>query len=293
MKKIWLIWALVLSMFPSSHDLYAESEIESGLAPPAGFDQPRAEIEHGKLELVDYYSTTIGGVRRAHIYTPPGYSLDKKYPVLYLLHGIGGDEHEWVRHGEPHVILDNLYADQKIVPMIVVLPNGRASKTLTAGDSIPAQEPAFELFEKELLNDLIPFVESKYSVLAGRESRGLAGLSMGGGQSLNFVFSNLETFGALGAFSPAPNTRLNGKLFNEKIDPAKLPSPFYLSCGDQDFLYWVTQSVHEDLTSQQFPHRYQVVEGAEHDFEFWKRSLYEFAPLLFHSDQRPEESEQE
>src|SRR6478672_8988940 len=146
-------------------------------APPAGFDKKRDGIDRGKLETVEYDSKTVGIVRKARVYTPPGYSKDKKYPVLYLLHGIGGDENEWPRGGAPDVIFDNLYADKKAVPMIVVMPNGRAQKDLTARDPIPKQSPAFAAFEKELLGDLIPFVENTYPVKADRASRALAGLS--------------------------------------------------------------------------------------------------------------------
>jgi len=151
-------------------------------APPEGYDVRREGIDHGKLELVEYDSTTVGLQRKARVYTPPGYTTDQKYPVLYLLHGIWGDENEWARGGSPDVILDNLYADKKVVPMIVVLPNGRAAKDVTARDPIPRQSPAFAAFEQDLLTDLIPFIEKTYSVKAGRESRAIAGLSMGGGQ---------------------------------------------------------------------------------------------------------------
>ena len=112
-------------------------------APPDGFDTRREGIDHGKLETVEYNSTTVGIERKARVYTPPGYAKDQKYPVLYLLHGIGGDENEWARGGSPDVILDNLYADKKAVPMIVVLPNGRAANDVTARDPIPRQSPAF------------------------------------------------------------------------------------------------------------------------------------------------------
>src|SRR5438309_9155573 len=100
-------------------------------APPTGFDTRREGIDRGKLETLEYDSTTVGAKRKARVYTPPGYTKDKQYPVLYLLHGIGGDENEWARGGSPDVILDNLYADRKAVPMIVVMPNGRASNELT------------------------------------------------------------------------------------------------------------------------------------------------------------------
>src|SRR5262245_48515351 len=175
--------------------------------PPKDFDKKRDGIDRGKLEGVEYDSTAVGAKRKAQVYTPPGYSKDQKYPVLYLLHGIGGDEREWTRGGVANVILDNLYADKKAVPMIVVLPNGRASKDLTAKDPIPKQSPAFAAFEKDLLDNLIPFIEKTYSAKSGRESRALAGLSMGGGQSLNFGLTHLDTFAWVGGFSSAPNTR--------------------------------------------------------------------------------------
>src|SRR4051794_16541029 len=126
-------------------------------APPKGFDARRDGIDRGKLETVEYDSTTVGVKRKARVYTPPGYAADKKYPVLYLLHGIGGDENEWARGGTPDVILDNLYADQKATPMIVVMPNGRAAKDVTARDPFPKQGPAFAAFEDDLLKDLIPY----------------------------------------------------------------------------------------------------------------------------------------
>src|SRR6476660_353137 len=176
-------------------------------APPPGFDKKRDGIDRGKLETIEYDSKTVGVTRKARVYTPPGYTKDKKYPVLYLLHGIGGDENEWPRGGAPDVILDNLYADKKAVPMIVVMPNGRASKDVTARDPIPKQSPAFAAFEKDLLTDLIPFIEKTYSVKADREARALAGLSMGGGQALNFGLNNLDTFAWVGGFSSAPNTK--------------------------------------------------------------------------------------
>src|SRR5436309_6536703 len=112
-------------------------------APPDGYDTRRDGIERGKIEIIEYDSSTVGGKRKARVYTPPGYSADKKYPVLYLLHGIGGDENEWSRGGAPDAILDNLYADKKGVPMIVVMPNGRASKDVTARSPFPQQSPAF------------------------------------------------------------------------------------------------------------------------------------------------------
>ncbi len=167
----------------------------------AGFDVWKENIPHGKIDSVAYPSTTVGNDRKVLIYTPPGYTKNKKYPVLYLLHGIGGDEKEWFNGGQPHHILDNLYAEGKIEPMIVVMPNGRAMKDDRATGNImaPDKVQAFATFEKDLLNDLIPFVEKNYATLTDREHRAIAGLSMGGGQSLNFGLGNLDRFSWIAA----------------------------------------------------------------------------------------------
>jgi enterochelin esterase-like enzyme len=218
--------------------------------------------------------------RKAQIYTPPGYSKNQKYPVLYLLHGIGGDEKEWTRNGAANVVLDNLYADKKAVPMIVVLPNGRASKDLTPRDPIPKQSPAFALFEKELLTDLIPFIEKTYSVKSDRESRALAGLSMGGGQSLNFGLTHLDTFAWVGGFSSAPNTKKVDELVNDPADAAKRLRLVWVSCGDRDGLMRISRTFREALDQKKVPHVWHVNSGG-HDFAVWKTNLYHFVPLLF------------
>jgi enterochelin esterase-like enzyme len=250
-------------------------------APPKGFDARRDGIDRGKLATVEYDSTTVGVKRKAQVYTPPGYSADKKYPVLYLLHGIGGDEHEWTRGGSANVILDNLVADRKAVPMIVVLPNGRASKDATARDPIPKQSPAFAAFEKDLLTDLIPFIEKTYAVKADRDSRALAGLSMGGGQSLNFGLNHLDTFAWVGGFSSAPNTRPPAALIKDPADAARKLRLLYVSCGDKDSLFRISQGVHKMLEEKNVPHAYNVTPGGRHDFRVWKNDLYHFASLLF------------
>lgn len=175
----------------------------------AGYDQEREGIERGKITMIEYPSATVGNTRKARVYTPPGYSSTEKYSALYLLHGIGGDEDEWYTHGTPQIILDNLNADHKLKPMIVVLPNGRAMLNDRAEGDIfaPDKLEAFAIFESDLLNDLIPYIEANYSVLTDREHRALAGLSMGGGQSLNMGLNNLDRFAWVGAFSAAPNTK--------------------------------------------------------------------------------------
>ena len=259
----------------------AQSDVGKSTEPPGKYDVRREGIERGKLEMVEYDSSSIGNKRKAQVYTPPGYSRDQEYPVLYLLHGIGGDENEWVRGGSPHVILDNLHADKKVVPMIVVMPNGRAARDVTARDPIPRQSPAFAAFEKDLLTDLIPFIEKTYAAKADRESRALAGLSMGGGQSLNFGLNNLDTFAWVGGFSSAPNTKRPADLIRDPDEARQKLRLLYVACGDKDGLFRISQGVHKMLEENKVPHVYNVIPGGGHDFKVWKRDLYHFAQLLF------------
>ncbi|MEJ5352489.1 MAG: alpha/beta hydrolase-fold protein [Melioribacteraceae bacterium] len=251
--------------------------------PPSGYDLYRSNIPHGKIATITYYSTTVGVNRQALIYTPPSYSEDKKYNVLYLLHGIGGDEREWYNNGNPHIILDNLYAEQKLEPMIVVLPNGRAMVNDDATGDIfaPDKVKAFETFEWDLLHDLIPFIDSHYPVLTSRENRAIAGLSMGGGQALNFGLAHLDTFAWVGAFSPAPNTKLPNQLVPNPSFVADHILQLWISCGSNDGLLYISKQTHEYLERYGVPHIYHIVPGAGHDWTVWKHGLYYFSQLIF------------
>lgn len=255
--------------------------VEAFPAPPQGFDRQREGIARGTLETVEYESTTVGSKRKARVHLPPGMSRDAEYPVLYLLHGIGGDENEWARNGAPDVILDNLYADMEAVPMIVVMPNGRASTEVTARDPIPRQSPAFALFERDLLDDLVPFIERTYPVKRDRDGRAIAGLSMGGGQALNFGLGNLATFAWVGGFSSAPNTRRPEELVPDVEEAVGKLKLLYVACGDRDGLFRISEGVHRMLEEKHVPHAYRVVAGGGHDFAVWKSDLYHLARLLF------------
>ena len=248
--------------------------------PPEGFDKAREGIDHGKVETVEYDSKSVGNKRKAVVYTPPGYSDDQKYPVLYLLHGIGGDENEWRRGGHPEIILDNLIAEKKAVPMIIVMPNGRAQPDDRPGTNAMATAPAFGKFDKDLLGDLIPFIESKYSVKKDREDRALAGLSMGGGQSLNFGLANLDTFAWVGGFSSAPNTRPAAELVPDPEKAKRQLKLLWISCGNKDGLIRISQGAHAYLKEKGVPHICHVDEHA-HDFQHWKKALYNFSQLIF------------
>ena len=247
---------------------------------PDGYDKAREGIAHGKLEMVEYDSKSVGNKRKALVYTPPSYSADTKYPVLYLLHGIGGDEEEWRRGGHPEIILDNLIADKKAVPMIIVMPNGRAQTDDRPGPNAMGTAPAFGKFDQDLLGSLIPFIEGKYSVINDRESRALAGLSMGGGQSLNFGLGNLDTFAWVGGFSSAPNTKPAAELVPDPEKATKQLKLLYVSCGNKDGLIRISQGVHAYLKEKNVPHTWHVDEHA-HDFQHWKKALYQFSQLIF------------
>ncbi|MFC5283013.1 alpha/beta hydrolase [Pedobacter alpinus] len=248
----------------------------------AGFDVPQSDIQYGKIEALTYSSKTVGTDRKVTIYTPPNFSKSKKYPVLYLLHGIGGDEKEWLNGGQPQVILDNLYAQGKVKPMIVVMPNGRAMKDDSATGNIMAKDKveAFATFEQDLLNDLIPFVEKTYSVYKDREHRAIAGLSMGGGQSLNFGLGNLDKFAWVGGFSSAPNTKKPEELVPDADKAKKMLKLLWISCGASDGLLNVSKRTHDYLTEKSVPHIYYIEPGG-HDFKVWKNGLFMYAQLIF------------
>jgi enterochelin esterase-like enzyme len=247
-----------------------------------GFDIKRENITHGNLDTITYESRTVETKRRALIYTPPGYSAKTNYPVLYLLHGIGGDEKEWLNGGNPQTILDNLYADGKTEPMIVVMPNGRAMKDDRATGNImaPDKVQAFAKFEKDLLNDLIPHIEKNFPVLKDREHRAIAGLSMGGGQSLNFGLGNLDMFAWVGGFSSAPNTKPPTELLPDPDAARKKLKLLFISCGASDGLISFSKRTHDYFEKNSVPHIYFIEPGV-HDFKVWKNGLFMFSQLLF------------
>lgn len=247
---------------------------------PQGFNEPREGVAQGRIETVEYPSSSVGTVRRALVYLPPDYSASQRYPVLYLLHGIGGDEEEWRRGANPQAILDNLIADDRAVPMIVVMPNGRAQPNDRAEGNIMAAAPAFARFEQDLLIDLIPFIEQRYPVRTDREGRGIAGLSMGGGQSLNFGLGNLDQFAWVGGFSSAPNTHSPEQLVPDPAKAREMLRLLWISCGDADNLFFISQRTHAYLDAHDVPHVWHVDAGG-HDFDVWSNDLYHFAQRIF------------
>lgn len=260
---------------------YGAAIAQTGQA-PEGFDQLNTAIAHGKLDTITYDSKTVGVKRHAVVYLPPNYNKQKKYPVLYLLHGIGGDEFEWLNQGRPERIMDNLYAQKKVKDMIIVLPNGRAMENDRATGDIMAKDKvaAFANFERDLLDDLIPFIEKQYPVIRNRESRALAGLSMGGGQSLNFGLGNLGTFAWIGGFSSAPNTKMPDQLLPNPATAKDQIKLLWISCGDEDRLLGISERTRDYMIEHKVPHIF-FKEPGKHDFKVWKNDLYLFSQLLF------------
>lgn len=277
MKDFYLFFLSVIVV-----SISAQSQSTASSQIPEGFDEPQENIASGNLKSINYFSETVGVKRNAMVYTPPNFDSAKNYPVLYLLHGIGGDENAWIKNGNLKNILDNLYAEDKIKPMIIVLPNGRAMKNDRAEGDIFSKEriEAFSTFEKDLLNDLIPFIEDEYPVIEDREYRALAGLSMGGGQSLNFGLSNLDQFSYIGGFSSAPNTKSGKDLIDDPKEVNEKLKLLYISSGDEDDLLKISSQTHHYLQEHDITHKYVVLPGG-HDFEVWKKNLYNFSQLLF------------
>lgn len=274
LKKILLVGLIWMIAF---HGFAQQEKVA-----PQGFDQKKDLKSYGIIDTITYSSKTVGTNRRALVYTPPGFSKSKKYPVLYLLHGIGGDEKEWYTHGAPQIILDNLYAQGKIEPMIVVMPNGRAMKDDRATGNImaPDKVDAFATFEKDLLNDLIPYVEKNFPVKKEQIHRAIFGLSMGGGQALNFGLGNMDHFAWVGGFSSAPNTRVGEQLLPNPEEAKKKLKLLWISCGEDDWLISNSRRTSDYLKQNEVPHVFYLEPGG-HDFKVWKNDLYMISQLLF------------
>jgi enterochelin esterase-like enzyme len=246
---------------------------------PADYIQVRADILKGKLETITYNSKSIGVDRKAVVYTPPNYDPKQKYPVLYLMHGIGGNETHWSTLCAANKVLDNLIADKKAVPMIIVMPNGRATAE-PPSSNIMADFNFYAFFEKDLLQDLMPYIESHYSAMTDRDHRAITGLSMGGGQGLNFGLNNIDKFAWVGGFSSAPNLQPPDVLV-PKIQQAKDKlSLLWIGCGDKDNLITGSWNLHKGLVDAKIDHVWYLDSGV-HEVPVWNNNLYLMAQMLF------------
>lgn len=253
---------------------------------PVGFDQPR-EVPHGVVTTITYPSKTLGFDRTANIYTPPGYDPAQAYPVLYLLHGGGDDETSWQTQGAMATILDNQIADGLTVPLVVVMPRGfttPAGQPRAAPDGTgPRPSQRLVDFERDLLDDLIPYVETHYAVARDAAHRALAGLSMGGGQTFWVGPRNLDRFAYLGAFSAG----LLGSSFDETArdfpDGTRINATlrlFWVSCGNVDRYYArVLRTL--DLLDRHGVDYVWCFQTGSHSWPVWREALHLFAQRLF------------
>ena len=247
--------------------------------PPQGFDARNNNIPHGMVEKSITYPTKEFGNQKVTVYTPPGYSTAEKYPVMYLHHGIGGNETAWLgSEGNADNVMDYLYSKSMAKPMIVVMPDGN---TKNANGSAQANNAGFESHGKVLLNDLIPWVESKYSAATDADSRAISGLSMGGGQTFNFGFANTDVFHYIGPYSAAPNTRQASQTITNPDLVKQNVKVIFIACGSADNLIDNSKNYHNFLDSKSIPHIWQIEQNGGHDKTVWNRSLYNFAQRIF------------
>jgi enterochelin esterase-like enzyme len=237
-------------------------------------------VPHGEIHTDWYDSKSLKTIRRVTVYTPPGYDRNAgtRYPVLYLFHGANADEAAWTRLGRVNLILDNLLAARKSKPFVVVMPFGYG----VPPGSGSSQNNA--MFERDLLQDVIPFVESRYAVQADREHRAIAGLSMGGGQSLGIGLNHLELFSYVAGFSAALRPAEFQKNFGGvTTDPQTINRKLHLlwiGCGADDSLFGPAESFSKFLDDAKVKHVFRKSDGA-HTWIVWRRYLNEVAPLLF------------
>ena len=255
-----------------------ESVVEVRGPSPAFYDLK--PVPHGTVEIRYYPSKATGTTRRAFIYTPPNYARSTaRLPVLYLLHGADGDETAWTQFGRANLILDNLIADKRAAPMVVVMPFAYAYPW-HAG--VPADKQRAD-FQKDLLTDLIPFVESNYRVAADRDHRALAGLSMGGGLTLAIGPRNLDTFSRLAVFSSgggqAPEKTLADVGANAKNINAQLKL-FWIGVGTEDGAMAGAKRTSDYFTASGIKHVYKTSPGA-HTWIVWRKYLNEVAPQIY------------
>ncbi|NME82684.1 alpha/beta hydrolase-fold protein [Clostridium sp. SM-530-WT-3G] len=259
---------------------------------PSRFDLNKQNVKYGYIEEVSYYSKTTGNTRKCNILLPANYSTDKKYPVLYLLHGIGGTHNEWLG-GNPKEIIGNLEAEGNCPEMIVVMPNVRASYDDSLPEEILSVENinAFDNFINDLNNDLIPFINSTYSTKQDRENTAIAGLSMGGRESLYIGFKEPDKFAYIGAFSPAPGLlpektlNYSGQYTAEQFTIPKnskvTPKLIMICTGNNDTVVYDNPKLyHDTLINNDVDHLWYTIDG-NHDFTVWKHGLYNFIKRIF------------
>lgn len=237
------------------------------------------QVPHGTVHLHKYPSNSLGVTRGLYVYTPPGYETSEniRYPVLYLLHGMGDTEDAWTVVGRANFIADNLLAAKKARPLVIVMPYGHTPSAPPDMRSLGN----YAAFEKDLIEDVIPYVQKNYRVSKEQKDRAIVGLSMGGGQSLTIGLGNIDLFGWVGAFSSAvpKSPTIDDLLANAKVNNDKL-NLLWIGCGDKDFLFQANLKLIAQLKNDNIKHVAYITEGG-HEWRLWRIYLNELVPLLF------------
>jgi enterochelin esterase-like enzyme len=317
---------------PHSESFYGAGNVRSGIEiPEAGVDFYQIRnVPHGQIRT-HWYHTASGEVRQAFVYTPPGYdtSPDRRYPVLYLQHGMGEDRRAWPNQGRTNFILDNLIAEGRAEPMIVVMEDGGITPGVAVGPGpgrggppgaggprgaggppgaggpagaraggppagappggprggMGGPGPALDMpFTRQIITDVIPMIDASYRTIADREHRAMAGLSLGGTQTYQITQANLDKFSHIGIFSapfgfPGVETGYNG-LLKQPAEFAKQVKVFFVSMGSKEAPS-TGRAIHEELEKAGVKHTYLETPGTGHEFQTWRKSLHDFAQLLF------------
>ncbi len=237
------------------------------------------DVPHGVVRQHTYRSQALNRLRDLAVYTPPGYDQrpDSRYPVLVLQHGSGDNQATWVAHGKAHWILDNLIAQGRARPMIVVMLDGHAAVASAAG----GPQNNTTLFERDLLEDVLPFIEAAYRVEPGPENRGIVGLSMGGGQSLTIGLKHADHFAWVGGFSASvPSQEAVAAALADAASTNSRLKLLWIACGKDDFLLRRNEDFIAVLKEKEIRHEWRLTEG-NHSWPVWRTYFAEFTPLLF------------
>jgi enterochelin esterase family protein len=257
---------------------------------PAFYDVQ--DVPHGEIRTVLYKSGSNGTIRELTVYVPPRYdeTRNRRYPVLYLLHGFANDHHSWHRYGRANDILDNLLAAGTIQPFLVVMPLGYGGARINGdGTGIPPKGAGTfggdaALYERDLLEDVIPLIDGKYRSMADRRHRAIVGFSMGGGQAARIGLRHLETFSQVGIMSAGMAGGLDTEpLATLATDPARTNKQIdllWIACGKDDTAMKGAKMLHDTLAQARIEHTFLETEGAHH-WRVWRRYLRDLAPLLF------------
>lgn len=275
---------------PASESYFGTSKTSSGIevpSPQEDFYLPK-DVPHGDIRAHYYLAKTTGEIRCCFVYTPPGYDTNftGRYPVLYLQHGMGEDAHGWSDQGCAGFILDNLIAQGKAKPMLVVMDDGGITPGAMTGPRKDGRPMFWDEFAQIFIADIIPMIDSTYRTIPDREHRAMAGLSLGGTQTMEITQAHLDEFAYIGVFSapfgfPHVPNGFNG-LLGDPAAFAKQVKILFISYGDGgDLAKRDTQTFHQELEQAGIKHVYYESPGTAHEWQTWRRSLHEFVPLLF------------